>query len=323
MASLKYQGNSDFQSGTLGSSYTSGGTSLVLTAGHGARFPSSGDFWVRVEDEIFKVTARSTDTLTVVGAQDGTSAANHTSGVTVRWVLGAASLDQLRSDLILTGTYGSVPSASSVPSGTLYLPTDGAFNFGRSDTSDWIWYRDGQRHYPIPTSSWTTINGSTETFDTSRGYGYLSVPSSGTDNIRARVRSVSAPWTLTVRVRVIHNTNNYSLGGIAISDGTGKLVVFGMGSNAGSTLLSYYHASPTGGGSLRGTAYAFGGGELWLRAADDNTNRILSYSVDGINWTQYSSTARTTDLTASEVGIFMNSANSAVAQLAVYSFLIE
>ena len=68
--------------GTLSASINSSVTTIVLTAGEGARFPtlSAGDyFYATLIDtsnnlEIVKVTARSTDTMTVVRGQDGTTA---------------------------------------------------------------------------------------------------------------------------------------------------------------------------------------------------------------------------------------------------------
>jgi hypothetical protein len=68
--------------GTLNASITSTATTIVLVAGQGARFPtlSAGDyFYATLIDtsnnlEIVKCTARSTDTLTVVRAQDSTTA---------------------------------------------------------------------------------------------------------------------------------------------------------------------------------------------------------------------------------------------------------
>lgn len=69
------------------------GTSLVVAAGHGARFPApatDGPFWATVcaagevpdpsNAEIVQVTGRSTDTLTIVRAQGGTSARTVTVG---------------------------------------------------------------------------------------------------------------------------------------------------------------------------------------------------------------------------------------------------
>jgi hypothetical protein len=57
---------------TLASGVAVGATSLTVAAGHGVRFPSTGDFSIRLQDasdatiyELVTCTARSTDTLTI------------------------------------------------------------------------------------------------------------------------------------------------------------------------------------------------------------------------------------------------------------------
>lgn len=74
--------------GTLASSITNTDTTITLTAGHGARFPTLGTnevFLATLIDssnnlEIIEVTARSTDTLTVVRGQEGTTARAYGAG---------------------------------------------------------------------------------------------------------------------------------------------------------------------------------------------------------------------------------------------------
>jgi len=69
-------------SGTLSAAITSSATTLTLTSGQGALFPTlgAGDYcWCTLVDtsnnvEIIKVTARSTDTLTMLRGQDNTTA---------------------------------------------------------------------------------------------------------------------------------------------------------------------------------------------------------------------------------------------------------
>jgi len=215
MATLKYEANSTFQTGTLGSSYTSGGVSLALTSGHGARFPSTGDFWVRVEDEIFKVTARSTDTLTVTGAQDGTSAANHSSGVNVTWVLSVAALTQLRSDLLTSGTgasnslYGTyatikATSPSSDAAGQLAHCSD-SFYTARWSGSAWQWFYNGTPVSPITvTNQTTTVNGSHNNSTTTLNVNsnFSSPPSTpfyvmiGTEQLKVTSTGGGTNWTV-------------------------------------------------------------------------------------------------------------------------------
>ena len=64
----------------LAADITSAVTSLTVTAGEGAKFPSTYPFPITIEDEILKCTNRSTDTLTVERAQEGTTAAAHFAG---------------------------------------------------------------------------------------------------------------------------------------------------------------------------------------------------------------------------------------------------
>lgn len=80
---------------TLSAGINNAVTSLVVQTGEGARFPTlSGTdfFWCTLDDgvnvEIVKVTARATDTFTIVRAQQGTGAQAFSSGTTkvqLRW----------------------------------------------------------------------------------------------------------------------------------------------------------------------------------------------------------------------------------------------
>lgn len=124
---------------TLAASITNSATSLSVVAGHGARFPavSGGDyFYATLDDnagnvEIVKVTARSTDALTIVRAQDGTSALafNAGSGVELRVV--KAMLDDFKTDTRsgyapLTGAGASGTWGISITGSAAYAATSGS-----------------------------------------------------------------------------------------------------------------------------------------------------------------------------------------------------
>lgn len=90
---------------TLASNIASGDTTLIVSAGAGALFPSptGGDYFlitmvgvtsgVETSWEIIKVTARSTDTLTIVRAQESTTAAAWTTGTKIELRLTAGSMN--------------------------------------------------------------------------------------------------------------------------------------------------------------------------------------------------------------------------------------
>lgn len=102
MANLKF---TNFAATTLASGILSGASSLTVSAGTGALFPSlSGSeyFYITLVDaatgtvkEIAKCTARSTDTFTITRAQEGTVASAFLAGDKVELRVTAASLNTL------------------------------------------------------------------------------------------------------------------------------------------------------------------------------------------------------------------------------------
>ena len=120
MPSVLFSNNA---SGALASSITTSSTTVTLTTGSGAQFPaiSGGDyFYATLTDasnnlEIVKVTARSTDTLTVVRAQEGTIARAYAAADKLELRVTAAvlnSLPQLAADQTFSGanTFNTAPT---------------------------------------------------------------------------------------------------------------------------------------------------------------------------------------------------------------------
>lgn len=107
---------------TLASSITSSATSITLTTGQGARFPSlsgSDYFYATLIDtsnnlEIVKCTARSTDVLTVVRGQESTTARAYSAGDRIELRITAQGIVDVVNTLIETGVL-TVPGTSSSP----------------------------------------------------------------------------------------------------------------------------------------------------------------------------------------------------------------
>lgn len=102
---------------TLNAGITDSATSITLASGEGALFPAptgSGYFYATLVDtsnnlEIVKCTSRSTDVLTVVRAQESTSARAFSAADRIELRLTAASLTELR-----TGITDSANDANTV-----------------------------------------------------------------------------------------------------------------------------------------------------------------------------------------------------------------
>lgn len=72
-------------------------TSVIVTTGEGTKFPSTYPFHITIDNEILECTSRSTDTLTVTRAAEGTTAASHTAGATVSLNITAQIITELQS----------------------------------------------------------------------------------------------------------------------------------------------------------------------------------------------------------------------------------
>jgi hypothetical protein len=114
-------------SGTFASSVTTGVTTVTLTSGEGALFPSpaAGEFFPLVMSqaaspstyEIAYCTARSTDTLTILRGQEGTAPTAFSAGDN-------ASLEPTAGTLDLFVQWGLIGAQTFTTSGTFTVPTD-------------------------------------------------------------------------------------------------------------------------------------------------------------------------------------------------------
>lgn len=126
----------------------SGDTSLTVTGGHGARFPtlSAGQyFYVTLENaalarEVVKVTARATDAFTIVRAQDDTTALawNAADSVSLRFNA-AAIADVFASSVQQTSATGSVIGPAGTTAQRDAVPAVGYTRFNTTLNSPEVW----------------------------------------------------------------------------------------------------------------------------------------------------------------------------------------
>jgi hypothetical protein len=81
---------------TLNGSISDSVTSVVVT--DGSVFPAGGDFRILIDDELMLCTARSTNTLTVARAQEGTTNVGHANAALVNHVVSQGGLQSYLRD---------------------------------------------------------------------------------------------------------------------------------------------------------------------------------------------------------------------------------
>lgn len=112
---------------TLASDITDVATSLTVAGGEGSKFPSVFPFHISIDDEIIKVGARSGDTLSsLTRAQEGTSAAAHSSGAGVELRITAQQMSDVHTAVNTLedashAKYTDAEAISAVPF-VIYIP---------------------------------------------------------------------------------------------------------------------------------------------------------------------------------------------------------
>lgn len=306
---------------TLNGAINNSTTTVVLTSA--ASFPAAGNFRIRVENEIMKVTGVSSNTLTVVRAQEGTSAASHADTTAVTEVLTASAIDAIRADICQAGALSSLPANEKA--GILYIPTG---NYDRAVARDTgaAWQRVAAAKYNFqPLSGLAWVTQGTASADDNGNMLTLSSPAedfSGSAKVRILKKSltlVGGACTFTVQYYPTQFQATYTRSGIIMRESsTGKFYWHLLyGANAVNDWAVEYwtdegtfSSRPVETNNAMMTAmHSFG---LWRRIVYDGTN-IKSYiSGDGKVWYLTHSVAKTTPFTSApnEIGIAILAANA-------------
>jgi hypothetical protein len=272
-----------------------------------SEFPSTGTFRIRIEDELIKVTARSSNVLTIVRGQEGTTAVSHASGSTVTQVLTATGLQALGTVLHRTDTAANLPAAAL--EGRLFLPTNGV-HLLRDNASSWdAWGPIYQQYAPLPMTGTqtTTLSGNGGSISSgatsaivASSTGFPSTPflvKIGTEDVK--VTNVSGTtWTI---VRGYNGTTAATHNdGVTVTQINWEWVNQGGASlNDGDTFLNLY--APTAGGShncrilknvapatpytvtayLEGTVIGNGETRFGMLFRESSSGKISVYEYDG------------------------------------------
>lgn len=273
---------------TLASGITNVATSITVAAGTGSRFPAAGgaDYFYATlintsnQLEVVKVTARSTDTLTVVRGQDGTTARAYSTGDRIELRVTAALLADIR-DSVTPGD-GTVTTTKIVDANVtlaklaaavqaLLVPTGAVSPYaGTSEPSGWLFARgqavsratyaalfaaigttygagDGSTTFNLPDLRGRVIAGQDDMGGTSANR--LTGLSGGVDGDVLGATGGAETHTLTEAQLAAHNHRVYGStdGSSGSTGGIGWSSSRGVAGNSSATSLSYRDIAPAGG----------------------------------------------------------------------------
>ena len=249
----------------------------TITVADGSVFPAVGNFRILVGTEIMLVTARSSNTLTVVRAQEGTAASSASDGVPVTMVLTAGGLSRLAKDNDAIWGFSSAPAIGRIANDA---------GTGLLAVSDFTWVNQGS-------ATATDQNGTI----------ILRAPAAAGENMRALVRTApSPPYVYIAAMQAVafrEGIPNYGIGFRQNSSGKMMVLQIVCDSSNPKRVAVYRFASATalsvspGGTALAPLSFTHIGKYVWFRIEDDNTNLKFSISCDGIDFIQVLSESRT------------------------------
>lgn len=212
--------------------------------------------------------------------------------------------------VIYTSAYASPPASPN--DGDWWLPSDSPGIAYARVSGVWIprgpiFPLKGVSGFP---STWVNQGGAT--VDTSKGGAYLLAPAAAGNNLRLLLKTAPAtPYTVTVCLMPQLYRADFAFFGLCFRQSSdGKLHTLQCGHNSGFVLESNKWSAPTT-PVANYVSVAFNYPALvWMRIADNGTNRITSWSSDGQHFHQLHSVGRTDYLTPDQVGIFVMSNNA-------------
>lgn len=259
-------------------------TSLVVD--DGTKFPSVGRFRIMIGTEIMICTARSSNTLTVIRGQEGTTGAAHADDDDVLHIVTKDGLFQLGRDNDPWFNTSRPVLAQIIDSSGVILTS-----------ADFTWFNQGG-------ASIADQNGTM----------YLQLPSGAGHNLRGMIRSYSTVTAIAGFVPnfTIFGATGSPMGGIIFKESVSNLGISISGRIVDDKTFHIDVSKWTSNTALSTNVslwdWAVPLKPYWLKAVDNGTNIVFSFSHDGINWIQAFTEARTTFLTtdADRVGFFMN-----------------
>ncbi len=215
------------------------------------------------------------------------------------------------------GTKGGQPAATTVPAGTLYVPTND-YVWSRSDGTNWEAY-GLKTQFVLPVNAdFAWVNQGTASVSTNESGIFLRAPAPSPISEQYRIRKKAAPatpWTLQLTfLPHIHEYNGTARVGIVLRESsTSKITTFSIDNEAGVhkwSIANFNDEFGAGGAFVRRPAsYQFWDGVLpMFEVSDDGTNLKFALYADYFNRIQVHSVSRTSHMAGgpNEIGFFVS-----------------
>lgn len=280
----------------------------------GAGAPSNalginGDFYLNTTngDVYTKAAGVYTVTGNIKGATGATGATGAAGATGATGAAGATNINE--------GNIGAEPGGE--PSGALYLVDNGTV-LERYNGATWQPFGPIYKLVPFIKGNFAWINQGTSTATDNGNSGTL-ISGQLVTTVNARIlkkAALTTPYSIDVIWTFIQALSVTTIAGFVWRNSTsGKLVTFGfaaLGTSVWEFVDSQWN-SPTAYSTQLVKTIPMLMSNMLVRFSDDGTNRSISLSLNGKDFTQLYQEARTTFITPDEIGFFVETQSNEVA----------
>lgn len=215
--------------------------------------------------------------------------------------------------------------ALSPSSGDIHYFTDSFYNEAYYDGAKWRYLLHGKEMVPPTSGSFSWVNqtsgGKTASVDHSHGGEHMVAPALSGDHYRVRIEAApSPPYKVRATVLMSLAGADFAVCGIVWRESSSGKLVIPLVVNSGSAVWPHIAKgnsatdfSPGAYNVNLSVSTMTSSQLLHFELEDDNANRIVRLSADGINFNQAHAVGRTDFLTANEIGWCVNANNATYA----------
>lgn len=275
-------------------------TVTTLDVNSASEFPTDGNFRILIGSEIMLVTSVSTNTFTVVRAQEGTAAASHSNGDTVTQLLTVESLRRVVADDVPLAGISTRPPLGRIEDASGNVVTSSAF---------------------------TWLNQGSATISDHGGNMRLYTPGSGSLNLRGMYMTAPATpygvkmcFSKTAMTGLNAGNDSQSFGMFFRESATSKIRWFVVTRDSGAEKVlieTFTNETTYVATQVNQRFQAFW--PLWMRIQDNGSNLLFDFSENGIDWNTLETLSRGLHFTTApdQVGFAVNSGSVTSAKLSM------
>lgn len=288
---------------------------VVFAVSNSAAFPTTGNFRIKIDEEIMLVTSVSDGEFTCTRGVEGSPITAHANKAAIRHVFTAGALQQSFQDRYLTGTYASIPAAGVA--NRRYYCTDSIYTL--VDTgSEWLHLIDGCVVTPPVMADFTWVQQSTATAVTTYG-GIFMEATTGLSNQHNHMMLMktapNTPYSITLGFIPYTPASPFGLfGGVWRNSSSGNYSTIRTGTQSGGNywyqnMLEHFSNPNNANGWEYLVNYQFGCHRqpIYVKFSDDGVNRKTYYGTNPNFFPNtYYTVVRTNWMTPNQVGMFIN-----------------